>query len=226
MVIFDSVKKAKVPFEPVRDNEARIYVCGPTVYDDAHLGHARSAVAFDLLRRTLTALGYKVTFARNITDIDDKIIAKHLETGEPIERITARYTERYLEEMGGKDILGPEPDARIPGLEHARALCHKDGIYSADTVLVPLEDGDRAQALKSMGKTVITIDLNPLSRTARTADITIVDNITRAVPRMIKFAEEMRAAPEAGLRAARNSFDNAEALREALEEIASAVRRL
>jgi cysteinyl-tRNA synthetase len=108
MVIFDSVKKAKVPFEPVRDNEARIYVCGPTVYDDAHLGHARSAVAFDLLRRTLTALGYRVTFARNITDIDDKIIAKHLETGEPIERITARYTERYLEEMGELGVLEPD----------------------------------------------------------------------------------------------------------------------
>ena len=133
---------------------------------------------------------------------------------------------RYLEEMGGKDILGPGPDARIPGLDHARALCHKDGIYSANTVLVPLEDGDRAQALKSMGKTVITIDLNPLSRTARTADITIVDNITRAVPSMIKFAEEMRVAPEAGLRAAMNSFDNEVALREALEEIASAVKRL
>jgi len=142
-------------------------------------------------------------------------------TEERVEKIVC-----YLEEMGGKDILGPEPDAEIPGLEHSRALCHKDGIYSADTVLVPLEDGDRAEALKKMGKTVITIDLNPLSRTARAADITIVDNITRAVPNMIKFAEEMGAAPEMGLRAAMNSFDNAEALREALEEIASAVKRL
>ena len=60
MQIFDSVHKKKLPFEPIRPNEASIYVCGPTVYDDAHLGHARSALAFDLLSRTLRALGYKV----------------------------------------------------------------------------------------------------------------------------------------------------------------------
>ncbi len=93
----------------------------------------------------------------------------------------------WLELHGGKDILGGEPDARIPGLEHARGLCTDEGIFHADVVLVPLEDGDRAQALSSMGKTVITVDLNPLSRTARTADITIVDNIVRAVPNMLEL---------------------------------------
>ncbi|WP_456449188.1 cysteine--tRNA ligase [Hydrogenimonas sp.] len=112
MTIYDSVKKEKVPFEPVRDDEARIYVCGPTVYDDAHLGHARSAIAFDLLRRTLTALGYKVTFAKNFTDIDDKIIKKHLETGEPIASITARYTERYLEDMHALGVLDADISPR------------------------------------------------------------------------------------------------------------------
>jgi len=60
MQLYDSVKKAKVPFEPLKEKEASIYVCGPTVYDDAHLGHARSALAFDLLKRTLSALGYRV----------------------------------------------------------------------------------------------------------------------------------------------------------------------
>lgn len=79
-------------------------------------------------------------------------------------------------------VLGAEPDARIPGLESDRALCCKDGIGDADVVLVPLEDGDRCQALRDMGKTVIAIDLNPLSRTARTASITIVDELTRALP--------------------------------------------
>ncbi len=91
----------------------------------------------------------------------------------------------------GVRILGDKPDARIPGLEHKRALCTTEGIYSADVVLVPLEDGDRAQALKNMGKFVITIDLNPLSRTARTAHITIVDELTRAVKNMIDFAKEI-----------------------------------
>lgn len=79
-------------------------------------------------------------------------------------------------------VLGADPDDRIPGLASDRALCCKDGIGDADVVLVPLEDGDRCQALRAMGKTVITIDLNPLSRTARTASVTIVDELTRALP--------------------------------------------
>ena len=61
MHIYDSVQKKKLPFEPIRESEANIYVCGPTVYDDAHLGHARSSLAFDLLVRTLKAHDYKVT---------------------------------------------------------------------------------------------------------------------------------------------------------------------
>ncbi len=105
MLIYDSVQKCKLSLEPLRDNEVRIYVCGPTVYDDAHLGHARSAIAFDLLRRTLAALGYRVLFARNITDIDDKIIKKSFETGEAIEAITERYTRRYLEDMHALGVL-------------------------------------------------------------------------------------------------------------------------
>lgn len=79
-------------------------------------------------------------------------------------------------------ILGEAPDFRIPGLASDRAHCCKAGIGGADVVLVPLEDGDRCQALKAMGKTVLTIDLNPLSRTARAADVTIVDELTRALP--------------------------------------------
>ncbi len=91
-----------------------------------------------------------------------------------------------LVKNGAKEVYGLEADAKIPNLDHARALCSEEGIYSSDVVLVPLEDGDRTKALSEMGKTVITIDLNPMSRTARTADITIVDNITRAVKNMIK----------------------------------------
>jgi cysteinyl-tRNA synthetase len=100
MVIYDSAKKAKVPFEPIHKGEASIYVCGPTVYDDAHLGHARSALSFDLLNRTLRALGYKVTMGKNFTDVDDKIIKKMGETGQSLEEITTFYIDRYLDEMG------------------------------------------------------------------------------------------------------------------------------
>ncbi len=79
-------------------------------------------------------------------------------------------------------VLGREATARIPGLDSDRAKCSADGIGAADVVLVPLEDGDRCEALVAMGKTVITIDLNPLSRTARTAHVTIVDELRRSLP--------------------------------------------
>ncbi len=92
-----------------------------------------------------------------------------------------------LENNGAERVYGLDPEEEIPGLDHKRALCSHEGIYTSDVVLVPLEDGDRAQALKDMGKKVITIDLNPLSRTSQAADVTIVDNVIRAVPNMIEF---------------------------------------
>ena len=99
MVIYDSVLRKKVPFEPIEEGKASIYVCGPTVYDDAHLGHARSAIAFDLLRRTLEAKGFKVIFVKNFTDIDDKIIAKMRQSGQSLEEITQHYIGRYKADM-------------------------------------------------------------------------------------------------------------------------------
>ena len=104
MQLFDSVTKTKRSFEPIIPGEASIYVCGPTVYDDAHLGHARSSLAFDLLTRTLRALGYKVTLGKNFTDIDDKIIKKVEETGKSMQEITEYYIDRYLEEMGALGV--------------------------------------------------------------------------------------------------------------------------
>ena len=83
-------------------------------------------------------------------------------------------------------ILGGNPDGRIPNLEGPRANCHSDGILSADTILVPLEDGDRCEALIAMGKSVCVIDLNPLSRTAQMATVTIVDELTRCVPILLE----------------------------------------
>ncbi len=77
------------------------------------------------------------------------------------------------------EILGANPDAKIPGLEGPRANCTNKGIFSSDVILVPLEDGDRCEALVAMGKFVIVVDLNPLSRSARMGDLTIVDELTR-----------------------------------------------
>ena len=99
MFIYDSVKKEKVLFQPIQEGKVSIYVCGPTVYDDAHLGHARSSLAFDLLSRTFKSLGYDVTLGKNFTDIDDKIIKKVEESGSSLIEITSFYIQRYLDEM-------------------------------------------------------------------------------------------------------------------------------
>ena len=82
-------------------------------------------------------------------------------------------------------VLGDAPDAVIPGLKGPRAACHKEGIPESDVILVPLEDGDRCQALVNMGKTVIVVDLNPLSRSAKQATVTVVDELSRVLNNML-----------------------------------------
>ena len=113
MTLYDSVKKTKLPFEPLQEGKVSLYVCGPTVYDDAHLGHAKSALVFDLLRRVLEAEGYEVTFARNITDIDDKIINKARDLGISTNEIAERYTAAYHRDMASIGVRQPtlEPKA-------------------------------------------------------------------------------------------------------------------
>ena len=103
--IYDSVKKEKVEFNSIVPNVAKIYVCGPTVYDDSHLGHARSAIAFDLLHRVLKANDYEVIMTKNFTDIDDKIIKKMHETSKPLEEITTTYINTYKSDMNALNIL-------------------------------------------------------------------------------------------------------------------------
>ena len=131
-------------------------------------------------------------------------------TEERIKKIVEEFKKH------GAVILGDKPDAKIPELEHDRALCTMEGIYTSDVVLVPLEDGDRAEALKKMGKFVITIDLNPLSRTANTANITIVDELTRAIKNMLIFAREINKNEAEKLL---NKFSNRDVLNGALLHI-------
>ncbi len=99
MLIYNSQSKKKEEFIPLEKNVVRIYVCGPTVYDDAHLGHARSALAFDLLRRLFKMQGYHVIFVKNFTDIDDKIVHKMQESGRSLESITQEFIQSYKEDM-------------------------------------------------------------------------------------------------------------------------------
>ena len=114
----------------------------------------------------------------------------------------------------GIDALGANADDKIPGLSSERAKCCSDGIGSADVVLVPLEDGDRCEALVNMGKKVITIDLNPLSRTAQTAHITIVDELTRCLPLLSDFIKEKKSL---------DSFDNKQCLSDVLNYMAERI---
>ena len=108
MYIYDSVQKTKREFTPQNEGEVTLYVCGPTVYDDAHLGHAKSALVFDLLTRVLKANALHVTYARNITDIDDKIIKKAIEQKKDIKEITDYYTEAFHKEMEAIGVTRPD----------------------------------------------------------------------------------------------------------------------
>src|SRR5574344_1525128 len=129
--IFDSVKKEKVEFKPIQERKVKIYVCGPTVYDDSHLGHARSAIAFDLLHRVLKANSYEVVMTKNFTDIDDKIIAKMNKENKSLEEITSFYINAYKNDMKFLNILenSLEPKA-TQNLESMKSMI--DNLLSKD----------------------------------------------------------------------------------------------
>jgi 4-phosphopantoate--beta-alanine ligase len=117
---------------------------------------------------------------------------------------------RWLRRHGAEDIMGVDPEfsTRIREIHSNRRKVDKRGIASADVVFVPLEDGDRTEALKKLGKKVIAVDLNPMSRTAQAADITIVDNIVRALPLMIETAERLSRSDKVKLQRAAGDFNN------------------
>jgi 4-phosphopantoate--beta-alanine ligase len=129
--------------------------------------------------------------------------------------------KKTLTEAGAKNILGTDEEDKvlIEGLKGPRASSSPEGVFRADVVLVPLEDGDRAEALVKLGKLLITIDLNPLSRTAKTATITIVDNIIRAIPNLIKAVHELDNVEDSTLHQIVDDFNNQENLYKSLKKI-------
>ncbi len=141
------------------------------------------------------------------------------------ERVSA--IKKYLTRAGAQEILGLnlKEQVSIPELSSMRRHVDPKGIYSADVVLVPLEDGDRTQALKKLGKKVIAIDLNPLSRTAQWADITIVDNVVRCLPLLIQEVERLRGK-DSELKEILKSFSNKRNLGEMIEAIRNYLRNL
>jgi cysteinyl-tRNA synthetase len=118
--IHNSLCRTKQAFVPLRPGEVRMYVCGMTVYDYSHLGHARMLVVFDVVARYLRACGYRLTYVRNITDIDDKIIRRANENGESIQALTERFIRANEEDFAALGLLKPEHEPRathsIPGM--------------------------------------------------------------------------------------------------------------
>ena len=159
--------------------------------------------------------------ARDIVELSKLINAK-IEVNlfyRNIERENA--IRKLLVENGANEVLGVGEDADmvIPELSSDRRRVSRKGIYKADVVLIPLEDGDRAEALRKLGKKIIAIDLNPLSRTSRYADITIVDNIVRAMPKIIESVKKLKSIEKNRLKEILDSYDNDKVLRETLKYI-------
>jgi cysteinyl-tRNA synthetase len=133
--IYNTLTKSKEVFTPLEANKVRMYVCGMTVYDFCHLGHGRSMVAFDLVTRWLRHCGYDLTYVRNITDIDDKIINRARDNGESFEALTERMIAAMHEDEARLNILKPDLEPRATdhiGGMHAmiQNLIDKDYAYA------------------------------------------------------------------------------------------------
>ena len=120
LLLYNTLKRAKEEFVPLDADHVRVYVCGPTVYDYAHIGNARPVIVFDVLYRLLKRLYPKVTYVRNITDVDDKINAAAKESGESIQSITQRTTAAFHGDMAALQAL--EPDFEPRATEHVPAM--------------------------------------------------------------------------------------------------------
>jgi len=194
--------------------EAFDYLLGERTTESADAAERAAAAQLLLANHPVLSVNGNVAalVAPEIVDLADAVDADievnlFNRTPERMEAIAA-----HLREHGARDVKGLTADGRIPNLSHERAKVDADGIGSADVVLVPLEDGDRAEALGEMGTTEIVIDLNPLSRSAQVAAIPIVDNIIRAVPNMTEHARELQAADDSTLESIVETFDPEAAL--------------
>ena len=134
---------------------------------------------------------------------------------------------KELQKKGAKEVLGIKSSNKgvLSGIDSARRFVDKEGIMEADVVIVPLEDGDRTLALRKSGKKVITFDLNPLSRTSQTANITIVDNVTRAMELLIKSCEKLSKKNKKTLQSIVKNFDNKKNLSANIKEIKNNLSR-
>ena len=137
IVLYNTRTKKKESFEPLRPGEVSMYVCGVTVYDDCHLGHARSALTFDVIRRYFEFSGYRVQYVRNFTDIDDKILNRAQKEGVPWQEISKRYIQAFYRDMGALGITKPHAEPRATEhiadiLRMVQGLVNKGLAYAID----------------------------------------------------------------------------------------------
>ncbi|EMA49734.1 hypothetical protein C448_01564 [Halococcus morrhuae DSM 1307] len=194
--------------------EAFDYLLGERTIPSAD--RAERAAAAHLLRADHPVLSINGNAAALVPD---EIVALADATGAAIEvNLFNRTDERiaaiadHLQDHGATDVKGRTADARIPGLTSERAKVAADGIHAADVVLVPLEDGDRAEALGAMGKTEIVVDLNPLSRSPQVAAVPVVDNLVRAIPNIAAHAHDLADRSDDERERAIDAFDREAAL--------------
>ena len=201
--------------------EAMYYLLGERTTKEARIAARAAAAALLRSERPVISVNGNVAAlsSREVVDLA-KTVGARIEIS-LFHRSDARVSkiQALLESDGATDILGFLPDERIPGLDGVRGRCSSEGVYSADVVLVALEDGDRTEALTRMGKKVVAIDLNPMSRTARAADVSVVDEVTRAIPLISGYVEEMSGDDDA-LDNALAQYDREENLRAVMKMIA------
>ena len=144
--IHNSLSRAVEPFAPIEPNKVRMYVCGMTIYDLCHMGHARFLMAFDMIQRWLRTLGYDVTYVRNITDIDDKIIRRALERGIPIRQLTTEMTAAMHTDLAA---LGIEPPTHEPrATEHVGGMLKMIELLETKGLAYRAEGGDVNYAVR------------------------------------------------------------------------------
>ncbi|MFZ0513986.1 MAG: 4-phosphopantoate--beta-alanine ligase [Candidatus Nitrosopolaris sp.] len=204
--------------------EAFDYLLGERTTESAHVAISMASTALLLARHPVISVNGNVAAicAKEIVELS-KVTNALLEVNLFYrDERRERSIEKELINNGARKVygVGSRASARIPELHSERRRVDPDGIYVADVVIVPLEDGDRAEALVKMGKKIIAIDLNPISRTARVAQITIVDNIIRALPTMVSIVRQLRCLKdEATLTKIIKGFNNKENLAYSLKII-------
>ena len=144
--LYNTLTKTVEPFVPRQPGQVQMYVCGMTVYDLCHVGHARSMVAFDVVQRWLKALGYRVTYVRNITDIDDKIIQRAVANGEPIGALTARMIEAMNTDADALGVQRPSHEPRAT--DHIGGMVQLVQTLQAQGLAYPSGQGDMLYAVR------------------------------------------------------------------------------